>query len=222
MTEIRFAGGMFTGGVAPTASARGNGLRDSASKWNFVKAPEFAAGSFSTAPTMRVSDRGRLDQFLVNGPTKPSAAVDGVASATFTKAAPASAAIAPADLEAAQQAAVIVGRVMELCTLFFEDYGRALEVEGLRDFFSFTQKYPSLPAPNVSAEESGALISVWKDGSRSISLKFLGNAKFHYALAYKKANRTVRPWGTITLPEFFKRFPEGSSIASAAAEIEAQ
>jgi len=221
MTDVRFFGGMFTSEVTPTSAAQVNGLRES-SQGHFVKAPEFASGVVSTLGFMRVSDGNRDDRYVVAGGALPSTAVDAVAPVRFEKSAPASAAITQADLEAARDASVIVGRVMELCTLYFEDYGRTLAAEGLRDFFIFTRKYSGLPVPNVSAEESGALISVWKDGSRSISLKFLGNAKFHYALAYKKANRTVRPWGTITLPEFFKRFPQGSSIASEAVEIEAQ
>jgi len=123
------------------------------------------------------------------------------------------ASIAPAHAIQVEQAQDMAVKLARLSEYFLEDYGRSLQPESVTDFLRFSRRYPALPPPQLSAESTGTLISVWKSADKTISLKFIGNCKFHYALAFKKAGRTLRPWGTFSLQAFFATYPSESAIA---------
>lgn len=108
----------------------------------------------------------------------------------------------------------ISSRLAELDNILYEDAGSGLSQEAKAAFITFMRANPRVSVPSLTADSGGELVAVWRRGGESMSLRFFEGTKFHYALAIRKDEKVVRPWGTTTAAELIVRHPEYARIAA--------
>ena len=108
--------------------------------------------------------------------------------------------------------AALSERLNELGTLFFEDYGHSLDPASVMGLRLFLLAHMWAAMPSLSADSLGRVVATWRLGSQSVSLKFLDNQQFHYAMAVETEAGKARPWGTAGRFEFFAKRPEARTL----------
>jgi hypothetical protein len=119
-------------------------------------------------------------------------------------------------IEAAQS---LDARIQELLEAFWDDYGVQISRASLTGLRRFFQAAKSISAPTLGAESDALIVATWRAGDRYLSLKFIDEKRFHYALAVEAANTMVRPWGTSDSTAFLAEHPAALAIMEQADQV---
>ncbi len=108
----------------------------------------------------------------------------------------------------------IASMLARLADCFVEDYGRPMSPRSISGFHHFLSSLSYHGHPTLAAESSGDIVATWRAGDETVSLKFLDQRRFHYALAIKRPDGVARPWGTADVFSFLAEYPEAQRIIS--------
>lgn len=96
-----------------------------------------------------------------------------------------------------------------LAVLYTDDFGGLLDQASVSGLSAYMRPFAWALAPTLAAEPSGKLVATWEREGSSLSIRFLNEHDFYYAMILTDRDRgqESRPWGKSRRESFFARHP---------------